>query len=271
VGESSRADVERKCIAFEDVTFAYPNGLTAISGLDLRIPVGSSMAVVGPSGCGKSTLLQLLSGLRIPSKGRVVRPPTPVREHPLSMVFQGDTLLPWLTAAENVALHFRFKKASKSYVKARTAELLEMVNLSDFAGAYPYELSGGMRRRVQFLANVAPKPRILLLDEPFSSLDEPTRVAIHGDALRIMSELDMTVVLVTHDLAEAITLCDEIVILSNRPGRVAERHTVDIERGVDALEIRQQADFLKLYGKLWHDLSAHIRAGAVSNKTGNMP
>jgi NitT/TauT family transport system ATP-binding protein len=86
-----------------------------------------------------------------------------------------------------------------------------------------------------------------------------------------MGELDMTVVLVTHDLAEAITLCDEIVILSNRPGRVAERHTVDIERGVDALEIRQHADFLKFYGKLWHDLSAHIRAGEDSNEAGSLP
>jgi ABC-type nitrate/sulfonate/bicarbonate transport system ATPase subunit len=177
----------------------------------------------------------------------------------MAMVFQTDTLLPWLTAAENVGLHFKFRRrAPRSYVKHRVAELLEMVGLEEFANAYPYELSGGMRRRVAFLTAVAPKPAALLLDEPFSSLDEPTRVAIHQDVIRIMSELEMTVVLITHDLAEAITLCDEIVLLTGRPGRVFSRHTVPFPRERNALELRQTREFLDLYATLWKELSQQM-------------
>jgi NitT/TauT family transport system ATP-binding protein len=247
-------------ISVEDVSFAYPGGVTALSGLDLRIPRNGSIAVVGPSGCGKSTLLQLLSGIRQPSAGRIAWPAWPADTHPMAMVFQTDTLLPWLTAAENVGLHFKFRRAPRDYVRGRVRDLLSMVGLEDFADAYPYELSGGMRRRVAFLAAVAPKPAALLLDEPFSSLDEPTRVAIHGDALKIMAELDMTVVLITHDLAEAITLCDEVVILTSRPGRVYSRHTVPLPREREPLHLRQTEEFLRMYGTLWQELSLQIEA-----------
>lgn len=256
-------------VRIEDVAFEYPTGVLALSGLDMSIARGSSVAVVGPSGCGKSTLLQLLAGLRTPTSGRITWPAFPPGVHPMTVVFQTDTLLPWLTAAENVGLYYRVgrtgKRVDKDAARARVDALLEMVGLRDFGRSYPYQLSGGMRRRIAFLAAVAPEPAVLLLDEPFSSLDEPTRVTIHQDVLRIMSELDTTVVLVTHDLAEAITLCDEVVILTSRPGRVLNRHRVPFDRaGRNAIELRHSREFLDLYALLWEELGSQIfttRAG----------
>jgi ABC-type nitrate/sulfonate/bicarbonate transport system ATPase subunit len=176
------------------------------------------------------------------------------------MVFQKDTLLPWLTVRDNVALYFRFNHASKASVRARVDELIELVGLTAFANAYPYQLSGGMRRRAALLAAVAPNPSVLLLDEPFSSLDEPTRVAVHQDMLRIIEQNRMTAVLVTHDIAEAISLCDEVVILTSRPGRVFRRHTIPFGRHRNVLELREERRFLDLYATLWHELSLQLVA-----------
>jgi ABC-type nitrate/sulfonate/bicarbonate transport system ATPase subunit len=174
------------------------------------------------------------------------------------MVFQKDTLLPWLTVAQNVALYFKFHPAPRAEVQQRVEWLLELAGLDGFERAYPYQLSGGMRRRVAFLAAVAPLPSLLLLDEPFSSLDEPTRVAIHQDVYAIVRRLGMTAVIVTHDLAEAISLCDEVVILTRRPGSVAVRHQVPFGNDRNMLELRQSTEFLALYGRVWHDLSEQL-------------
>jgi len=247
-----------------DLTFSY-RGVTALDKLSFQIPRGRHVGIVGPSGCGKSTLLRILANLLTPAAGSVVWSQQPDVDHPLTMVFQEDTLLPWLTVEENVGLYFRFHRRNRSVVRQRTDEMLRLVGLEDFARAYPYQLSGGMRRRVVFLAAVAPAPSILLLDEPFSSLDEPTRVAIHQDVFKIMRRLEMTVVLVTHDLAEAITLCDEVVILTNRPGRVAVRHQVRFGRERNVIELRQTREFLDLYGTLWHDLSQQMTLGRGSD------
>ncbi len=235
-----------------------PNGVVALRDLSLTLPAGAVTGVVGPSGCGKSTFLYLLSGLITPTSGTVVRKRPPEGVHPLTMVFQRDTLLPWLTTRENVGLFFRFHRHSHAEVRRTVDELLAMVGLEEFGDAYPYQLSGGMRRRVALLAGFAPKPSIMLMDEPFSSLDEPTRVAVHQDVLRIIRQTDMTVVLVTHDLAEAITLCDEILIMSARPGRVVSRHAIPFGRDREVLALRQTPDFLELYGRLWHDLGEQI-------------
>jgi NitT/TauT family transport system ATP-binding protein len=256
-------DMRRSAVGIDGVGFGYPTGVVALSGLDMTIPTGSCVAVVGPSGCGKSTLLQLLAGLRTPTAGRITWPEFPSGVHPMAMVFQNDTLLPWLTAAENVALYFRLGRAGrrvdKAIARARVDALFRMVGLQDFEGAYPYQLSGGMRRRIAFMTAVAPEPAVLLLDEPFSSLDEPTRVSIHQDVLRIMAKLEMTVVLVTHDLAEAITLCDEVVILTARPGRVLSRHRVPFPReGRNAIELRHSREFLDMYALLWEELGSQI-------------
>ncbi len=243
-------------VRLEDVTFSYPNGTQAIGRTSFEIAEGSIVGIVGPSGCGKSSLLSLLSGINEPTSGRVVFSDDPAgsgaRRHPMSMVFQKDTLLPWLTVEQNVQMYQRFTKRRRRGSNDLVDELLELASLTAFRGAYPYQLSGGMRRRVAFLTAMAAEPRGLLLDEP-------TRLAIHQDVLDIIRRQGTTVVLVTHDLAEAISLCDEVLILTNRPGTIAARHEVPFGRERDVLGLRQRADFLELTGELWTELSRQIK------------
>lgn len=245
----------------DDVHYSYPNGTEAVRGLDMTIPRGTVQGVVGPSGCGKSTLLHMLAGLSTPTSGNIeMRSAGATDRERLTMVFQKDTLLPWLTVSQNVAIFFKFHSAAKSEVTERVEWLLGVVGLTEFAGHYPYQLSGGMKRRVAFLSAVAPLPTILLLDEPFSSLDEPTRVAIHQDVHEIVRRLGMTVILVTHDLAEAITLCDNVAIFTARPARLAVSYDISFGNERAILALRQEPKFLELYGTLWHDLSQQIAA-----------
>jgi NitT/TauT family transport system ATP-binding protein len=255
-------------IALENITFAYDDKAPVIDGLSLGIRAGETVGIVGPSGCGKSTLLALIAGLQKPSGGQLSTRLETNQRHPLSMVFQKDTLLPWLTVASNVLFFSRLGKGRQSgafrrhapapRLDERVKELLAVGGLSDYADAYPYQLSGGMRRRVAFLAAVAPDPQILLLDEPFSSVDEPTRIGIHQDAYRITRMMEMTTVLVTHDLAEAITLCDRVVILSRRPSAVTKEYVIPFGKSRQMLQIRETDEYLALYKALWHDLAAQI-------------
>jgi NitT/TauT family transport system ATP-binding protein len=253
----SEPQIKPPAIVVKDLTFTYPTGTTALDGISLTVRQGERLAVVGPSGCGKSTLLYLLAGLYRPTSGQVMVTVNERRRSPVTVVFQGDTLLPWMTAEENIKLFAKFQK-HPSDLQERVDSLLKMTGMSSFAKSYPYQLSGGMRRRVAFLAAVAPQPEILLLDEPFSSVDEPTRVAIHQEVLRITERLNTTVVLVTHDLAEAATLSDVIVILSRRPAQIFSRHSVNFGRERNVLQLRQSPEFLKLNGALWHDLSLQL-------------
>jgi ABC-type nitrate/sulfonate/bicarbonate transport system ATPase subunit len=248
-----------------DVSFAYPNGTVAVTGITLQVPHGRRIGIVGPSGCGKSTLLALVAGLNRPTSGELEVNRQSSDRHPVSMVFQKDTLLPWLTAEQNVNIFYRFHRpADRAEVRRRSAELIRMAGLEGFESAYPYQLSGGMRRRVAFLAGVAARPEILLLDEPFSALDEPTRVAIHQDVFDIVRDLGMTVVLVTHDLAEAVSLCDEVLILSARPGTIVTRHEMPFGAERNMLELRQTPEFLDCYGTLWHELGLQIAASRAA-------
>jgi len=251
----------RCCAVADRVDFVYPTGVRALRGLSLEVPEGQVTAVIGPSGCGKSTLLRLIGGLVQPDGGDLR---VPVREAPvqvpISMVFQTDTLLPWMTVTQNVSLAFKLGRRGRKATagRAEITRLLAMVGLADFGDAYPYQLSGGMRRRVAFVTAVAPGPRLLLLDEPFSSLDEPTRVTIHQDVLQIVRNLSMSVILVTHDLAEAITLADRVAILSARPACVVTVHDVPFGRDRNVFELRQRPEYLALYGELWNALSREI-------------
>jgi NitT/TauT family transport system ATP-binding protein len=249
-------------VVLHDIGFSYQAGSVVLHDINLAVPRGSIVSVIGPSGCGKSTLLSLMASLHEPTEGYVewVKSASEQNHHPLTMLFQRDTLLPWLTVAGNVGLHFRFKASrGKRYDAARrVSELITMAGLRGFEDRYPYELSGGMRRRVGFLSVVAPHPRVLLLDEPFSSLDEPTRVAIHQVIFDISRRLAITVVLVTHDLGEAISLSDEVIILTARPGTICDRYTVPFGRERRMLELRQRPEFLELYGKLWQQLSLQM-------------
>jgi NitT/TauT family transport system ATP-binding protein len=260
IGSSIR--LARDPIRFDRVSFVYPKGdIHAISDLSLSIGVGRTTGIVGPSGCGKSTLLALLAGLVQPTSGEVTGLPSEPGRHRLAMVFQKDTLLPWLTVTENIKLFARFTRVDKRDLDHRVKDLIKLVSLEGFEAAYPYQLSGGMKRRVAFLAAVASMPSLLLLDEPFSALDEPTRVGLHQDVIRITQQMDMTVLLVTHDLAEAASLCDEVTILTARPATVASQHAVDFGPDRDVLSLRKDPEFLRLYGVLWSELAEQIRSG----------
>jgi ABC-type nitrate/sulfonate/bicarbonate transport system ATPase subunit len=178
------------------------------------------------------------------------------------MLFQRDTLLPWLTTEQNVGLHFTLS-GSRLPRRERKERVDELIRLAGLAGAekrFPYQLSGGMRRRTALLAAVAPRPRVLLLDEPFSALDEPTRVLLHQDLLRIIHRYDVGVVLVTHDLAEALSLSDQVIILSQKPAQIVHRYDIDFGADRDILALRREPEFLRLYGELWDQLQRQIAA-----------
>lgn len=251
-------------VSVRDVSFAYPNGVLAVKDVNFDVQSKGITSIVGPSGCGKSTLLRLISGLGVPTSGSVLRDESLKQDSAVTMVFQTDTLYPWLTVEHNTEVYSRFlpikqRRAEKAARKVRTQHLLEMVGLTRFAKAFPYQLSGGMRRRLAFVSAVAPSPRLLLLDEPFASVDEPTRIQIHQDILRIIREQEMTVVLVTHDLAEAISLSDTVIILTRGPGSVFKEHRIDFGIERDVLSLRQGHDYLDLYGELWEELALQIR------------
>ncbi|WP_155352273.1 ABC transporter ATP-binding protein [Acrocarpospora macrocephala] len=262
-------------IEFRNVGYRYPSGLHAIDGLDLSIAGGQSIGIVGPSGCGKSTVLSLIAGLREAQAGDILVRPDQSGRHLLSMVFQKDTVLPWLTVEQNVKLHYSFKKGSgerrrglsRRAIDQRIRELIAMVHLEGFEKAYPYQLSGGMRRRVAVLTSVAAFPQILLLDEPFSAIDEPSRVAIHQDVFDIVRELGITTVLVTHDLAEAASMCDQVYIMGPRPTSVFSKHEIPFGPERDMMTLRESADFLDLYSRLWRDLHLQIDASHESEST----
>ena len=252
-------------ISLEHVGFTYPNGLQAIGDISLELKRGEIVAIVGPSGCGKTTLLRLLGDLQKPTQGRITRAGIDEGRHPCTMVFQEDTVLPWLHVIDNVGLHFRFKQKfgwKRDPEKlAHAKRLLEMVGLQDFADYYPAKISGGMKRRVAVLTAIAPLPSLLLLDEPFSALDEPTRIGVHGDMHRLIREFDISTILVTHDLGEAITLADRVLLLSRAPARVVAEYTTPFGRDRDMLDLRRTPDFLEFYGRVWADLEQQIRPG----------
>jgi sulfonate transport system ATP-binding protein len=251
-------------VTIKGVGYTYPSGTVALHDCALSLVRGEVLSIVGPSGCGKSTLLRIIAGLTEPTIGSVANAPDLDGRCARTMVFQTDTLLPWLTVSDNAALYAKFqsardKKASAQKRAGAISELLSLVGLTGFAKAFPYQLSGGMKRRLAFVAGAAPAPAMLLLDEPFASVDEPTRIQIHQDVLRIIRKLNTTVVLVTHDLAEAASLSDRVLIMTGRPGRIFREHQVVFGPERDMLSLRQSREFLDLYGVLWHDLSEQMK------------
>jgi ABC-type nitrate/sulfonate/bicarbonate transport system ATPase subunit len=259
-GEATReARRDSPILAMEDVCYSYGD-LPVLDRVSLDVYRGEVVSIVGPSGCGKSTLLRLIAGIARASSGTIKVGREVVDERAgVTMVFQTDTLLPWMTVEANAELYARFepratRRAGAAERAERVGTLLKMVGLGDRTRAYPYQLSGGMRRRLAFVAAVAPAPPLLLLDEPFASVDEPTRIQIHQDVLRIIRQLNTTVILVTHDLAEAASLSDRVVIMTQRPASIAKEHAMPFGQMREIVALREQSDFLAVYGDLWRDL-----------------
>lgn len=264
---SDQGSDDQVLVNLSELSYTYPDGTRAVRRVSLRVPERKVISIVGPSGCGKSTLLAMMAGLLEPTSGAVewgeqAQQAASQGQRTFTMMFQKDTLLPWLTVARNVAFGLRYLPLSKQEISERVVRLLALGRLEDFANSFPYQLSGGMRRRAALLAAVAPFPRLLLLDEPFSALDEPTRVELHRDVRDIVVELGMSVVLVTHDLAEAITLSDEVHILTKRPGHVAATHRIPFGVERDVMSLRETSTYEELYGRLWRDLRVQIQGGS---------
>ncbi|MDO6587484.1 ABC transporter ATP-binding protein [Salipiger sp. 1_MG-2023] len=210
------------------------NQVRALEGISLALERGSFSSVIGSSGCGKSTLLKVMAGLIPPSSGRVVINGQPVRgpRRDIGMMFQQATLFPWRTTIENVLLPIEIN-AGKSAAKAareRGEKLLELVGLGGFENVYPNELSGGMAQRAAICRMLVTEPDMILLDEPFSALDEISRDFMNMELQRICAETEATAFLVTHSISEAVILSDRVYVLAPRPGRIAEVVEIDLPR-----------------------------------------
>ncbi|MES2536457.1 MAG: ABC transporter ATP-binding protein [Pseudomonadota bacterium] len=206
--------------------------VTALDNVNIDIPKRSFVSLLGPSGCGKSTLLALMAGLEKPSSGSVFVHGKELREpnSAAGMVFQKDLLLEWKTALENILFQFEIRGLPSAPHVARATSLLELVGLGAFAGAYPHQLSGGMRQRVALCRALVHEPELLLMDEPFGALDAITREKVAIDLENITANSEKTVVFVTHSLEEAVFLGDVVLVLSARPGRITTRIDVDVPR-----------------------------------------
>ena len=204
----------------------FPNGIVALQGLDLDVAEGDFLSLLGPSGCGKSTALRLIAGLAEPSEGRIDRHDPETRSG-IGFVFQEPTLMPWADVADNAWLPLRLKGVSRRAARGRVEEALALVGLLPFAGAYPRELSGGMRMRASIARALVTRPRLLLMDEPFAALDEIARHKLNDDLLRLKAELGTTVIFVTHSVYESVFLSTRIAVMAARPGRVVEEIAVE--------------------------------------------
>jgi len=228
-------------IVFENVKKSYTfdhSKRTALRDINLSIEEGEIFGIVGPSGCGKSTMLRLMCGLIQPNKGRVLFKGIPLNgvNPACSMVFQSFGLFPWLDVQENIAIALKAKGLPKEQIRKRVEYYIEKVDLSGFEETYPKELSGGMKQRVGLARALAVEPEVLLMDEPFSTLDMLTAAALREELLDIQANGQLqtkTIVLVTNQIEEAIELCDRIVMLYSRPGRILGEFHVDLKRPRD--------------------------------------
>jgi NitT/TauT family transport system ATP-binding protein len=244
-------------------TFLAPDGgmMPAIGNVSLNVEPGEFLAIVGPSGCGKSTLLQVIAGLMMPTSGKVVLGEQDVTGEPAHMVYlfqqYSKSLLPWMTVLNNVMFAFRHRlKLSQAEAVARCRDYLAMVGLADVPNHYPWQLSGGMQQRVAIARALAAEPRVLLMDEPFSSVDALTRLDLHSLVLDLWAQKRFTAVLVTHDVDEAIFLADRVAVLTHRPTTISEVIETKLPRPRHSIETRESRDFLALRHRLLEYLLA---------------
>ena len=226
-------------LVLDRVGKTYPNGVCALEGITLKVSPGEILVVIGGSGCGKSTMLRAIAGLDTPSQGRVLLDGSTITapHEDIGIIFQEPRLLPWLTVAYNVG--FGLEHLPKAERALRVFKALIQVGLIDKAGVWPRELSGGQAQRVAIARALVPRPQVLLLDEPFSALDAFTRADLQEHLLDLWADLKPTLVMVTHDVDEAVVLADRIMVMRPHPGRVFEEIMCDLPRPRD----RQSAAF----------------------------
>jgi len=255
---SDQIDIAEQVVASHGVTKSFSGGsVVALQDAEFRIEKGSFVSLVGPSGCGKSTLLRLIAGLIAPTSGHLEVHQSEVKNarQDVAMMFQRATLLEWRTAIENVLLPTELQRTLNSEDKTRAMELLKLVGLEDFAFSFPAQLSGGMQQRVALARLLQTGADILLLDEPFGALDEFTREKLNLELLRIVEEIGATTIFVTHNIAEAIFLADEVYVMTPRPGRIAKIVPVNLQRPRE-LSVQTSAAFNELVEEVRGTLGA---------------
>ncbi len=238
----------------------FETGYTALRDVDLDVTSQRFVALVGPSGCGKSTTLSLIAGLDGATSGTVRVRGLPVNgiTAGIAFLFQRDALLPWKTVRDNVSLPLTLRGIRGETARARVADWVARVGLRGFEGAYPHQLSGGMRKRVALAQTLVYDPEILLMDEPFAALDVQTRNLMEAELLGLWQGSGKTVIFVTHDLEEAIALADEVVVMTAGPARVKARYAVPLPRPRDIEAIRFDPRFTELYSRMWNDLRDEV-------------
>jgi NitT/TauT family transport system ATP-binding protein len=258
-GATATAGEPKIVIAELTKRFATRGGpFVALDGISLDIARGSFCTIVGPSGCGKTTLLRILAGLETATSGRAtIAVDTP--DKPLNaMVFQGESIFPWMTVWNNAAYGLRMRGAPQAHIREIVGHYLDRTGLSRFADRYPYQLSGGMKQRVSIARAFATDPEVLLMDEPFSALDEQNRTLLQEELLRIWDEDKKTVVFITHSVDEAVTLGDRIVVMTAHPGRIKALVEVPFSRPRGVLELRREPAYGALVFRIWSDLRDEV-------------
>ena len=226
----------------------------ALDDITLDIRNGEYIAIVGPSGCGKSTLLNIIGGIDKKSSGKIIMD----EDIRIGYMLQNDCLFPWLNILDNCLIGLKIRNdlndENINYVK----ELLNTYGLGDFMYNYPSSLSGGMKQRVALIRTLALKPDILLLDEPFSALDYQTRLAVSDDVYKIIRDNEKSVIMITHDIAEAISMADRVIVLTNRPAKVKKIFDIEMEGKSNPIENRKCIEFSTYYDMIWKEIDHHV-------------
>ncbi len=260
-------------LALEQITctFAGERSYTAVRDVSIEVAAGEFVAVVGPTGCGKSTLLNVAAGLLAPSAGTVRVDGEPLRglNRRAGYIFQSGCLMPWGSATQNVAAGLQFRGLRRGESLRRADEWLARVGLEGFGSRYPHQLSGGMRKRVALAQTLILEPSIILMDEPFSALDVQTRQLMENELLELWARNRESVLFITHDIEEAISLADRVVVLSAGPGtRLIGEFGIDLPRPRDVAEVRLTKPFLELHQRVWELLKAEVLKGYAQQRHG---
>jgi NitT/TauT family transport system ATP-binding protein len=242
----------------------------AIADLSLKMADGERVAILGPSGCGKSSCLRILAGLDTQFAGTIEwgnERAVDASRLRSATVFQGDSTLPWMNVDLNIAVGMSGLRLSTADVRRRVDRYRDLVGLRDFAKAYPHELSGGMRQRAAIARALATEPLLLLMDEPLAALDAQTRLVMQKELHRIWTQTDSTVVYVTHDIEEAISLCDRLLVMSSRPGRVKAMIDSPFSRAIEPLERRRMPAFAEMQAHVWDLVAEEVGQTLVGEAT----
>lgn len=260
VHTDSGEDAGTNIVEVRGISKTYEGGVQALEGVDLSVPEGRITTLLGPSGCGKTTLLKIIAGLLEPSEGEILIRGVPVFEpgSERAFVFQDFALMPWGTVMRNVAFGLELKKLPKKERFDIAQKYIDKVGLTGFEKSFPHELSGGMRQRVGLARALTVDAEVLLMDEPFSAVDEQTRRQFQEDLLCLLGIEKKTVIFVTHSIEEAVYVSDRIVLLSPRPGRISKIIHPDINREGSPEDIRRDKNYLDMVEEIWQVLKRYL-------------